>query len=46
MRKIVIVGSAKFHKEAQEIKEKLEKGEYVVMDYPKKIDDTIEQIVI
>lgn len=46
MRKIVIVGSAKFHKEAQEIKEKLEKREYVVMDYPKKIDDTIEQIVI
>lgn len=43
MRKIVIVGLAKFHKEAQEIKEELEKREYVVMDYPKKIDDTIEQ---
>lgn len=43
MRKIVIVGSAKFHKEAQEIKEELEKREYVVIDYPKKIDDTIEQ---
>lgn len=43
MRKIVIVGSAKFHKEAQDIKEELEKREYVVIDYPKKIDDTIEQ---
>lgn len=36
MRKIVIVGSAKFHKEAQDIKEELEKKEYVVIDYPKK----------
>lgn len=43
MRKIVIVGSAKFHKEAQDIKEELEKREYVVIDYPKKIDDTIEE---
>lgn len=43
MRKIVIVDSARFHKEAQDIKEELEKREYVVIDYPKKIDDTIEQ---
>lgn len=43
MRKIVIVGSAKFYKEAQDIKEELEKREYVVIDYPKKIDNTIEQ---
>ena len=42
MRKIVIVGSAKFYKEAQEIKEELEKREYEVIDYPKKINDTIE----
>lgn len=42
MRKIVIAGSAKFYKEVQKIKEALEKREYEVIDYPKKINDTIE----
>ena len=37
-RKIVIAGSALFYKEAQELKDELEKKKYIVLDYPKKID--------
>ena len=37
-RKIVIAGSAFFYKEAQELKDELEKKKYIVLDYPKKID--------
>ena len=37
-RKIVIAGSASFYKEAQELKDELEKKKYIVLDYPKKID--------
>ena len=42
MRKIVIACSAKFYKEAQELKEELEKQKYDVIDYPEKINDTID----
>ena len=42
MRKIIIVGSAKFYKEAQEIKKELENKDYYVIDYPKKINDNVE----
>ena len=42
MRKIIIAGSAKFYKEAKELKKELEKERYEVIDYPKKIDNTIE----
>ena len=38
MRKIVIAGSAKFYKEALELKEKLESMDYEVIDYPKNIN--------
>lgn len=42
MRKIIIAGSSKFYKEALEMKKQLEKMGYEVIDYPKKIDETIE----
>ena len=42
MRKIIIASSAFFYKEAIEIKEELEKSDYEVIDYPKKINDNIE----
>lgn len=42
MRKIVIAGSAKFYKEALELKKELENKNYNVIDYPKKINDDIE----
>ena len=42
VRKIIIAGSAKFYKEAKEIKEELKKERYEVIDYPKKINDDIE----
>lgn len=42
MRKIIIAGSAKFYKEAQEIKKELENKDYYVIDYPKKINDNVE----
>lgn len=42
MRKIVISGSAKFYKEALELKKELENKNYNVIDYPKNIDVTIE----
>ncbi len=42
MRKIIIAGSAFFYKEAQEIKKELEDKNYIVVDYPKKINDDIE----
>ncbi len=42
MRRIIIAGSAFFYKEAIEIKEELEKSDYEVIDYPKKINDNIE----
>ena len=41
MRKIIIVGSAFFYKEAIEIKNELESKDYYVIDYPKKINDDI-----
>lgn len=42
MRKIIIAGSSKFYKEALEMKQELEKISYEVIDYPKRIDVTIE----
>ena len=42
MRKIIIAGSATFYKEAYEMKKELEKKNYFVIDYPKKIDESIE----
>ena len=42
MRKIIIAGSAFFYKEALEIKNELEKRNYDVIDYPKKINDDVE----
>lgn len=42
MRKIIIAGSSKFYKEAEKLKTKLEKKGYEVLNYPKKIDETIE----
>ena len=42
MRKIIIAGSATFYKEAFDMKKKLENKNYDVIDYPKKIDDSIE----
>lgn len=42
MRKIIIASCAFFYKEALEIKEELEKNNYEVVDYPKKINDSIE----
>ena len=39
MRKIIIAGSATFYKEAYEMKKELEKKNYFVIDYPKKIDE-------
>lgn len=43
MRKIVIAGSAKFYKEALELKEKLENKDYNVIDYPRNINVNIEE---
>ena len=40
MRKIVIAGSAKFYKEALELKKELENKKYNVIDYPRKINDS------
>lgn len=42
MRKIIIAGSATFYKEAFNMKKELESKNYVVIDYPKKIDESIE----
>ena len=42
MRKIIIAGSATFYKEAFDMKKELENKNYDVIDYPKKIDDSIE----
>ena len=42
MKKIIIAGSAAFYKEAQEIKQELENKNYIVIDYPKKINANIE----
>ena len=42
MRKIIIASSAFFYKEAIELKLELEKSDYEVIDYPKKINDNIE----
>ncbi|MBR3674218.1 MAG: hypothetical protein IKN65_08120 [Clostridia bacterium] len=38
MRKIIIASSAKFYKEALELKEELEKKDYSVIDYVKNIN--------
>ena len=43
MRKIVIASSAKFYKEALELKKELEKNDYSVIDYPKNINVNIEE---
>ena len=43
MRKIVIAGSAKFYKEALELKKELENMNYNVIDYPRNIDANIEE---
>ena len=43
MRKIVIAGSAKFYKEALELKKELENKDYNVIDYPKSINVNIEE---
>lgn len=43
MRKIVIAGSAKFYKEAIELKEKLENEGYNVIDYTKNINVNLEE---
>ena len=42
MRKIIIAGSATFYKEALSLKEELEAKNYIVIDYPKKINNDIE----
>ena len=42
MRRIIIVGSATFYKEALRIKNELENKNYIVLDFPKKINDDIE----
>ena len=42
MRKIIIAGSATFYKEELSLKEELETKNYIVIDYPKKINDDIE----
>ena len=42
MRKIIIAGSATFYKEVLSLKEELETKNYIVIDYPKKINDDIE----
>ena len=42
MRKIIIAGSAKFYKEALQLKEELESKNYIVIDYPKKIRDDVQ----
>jgi len=42
MRKIIIAGSAFFYKEALNIKNELENNNYIVIDYPKKINDSNE----
>lgn len=42
MKKIIIAGSAKFYKEVLEYKQKLEENNYIVLNYPKKIDVTNE----
>ena len=43
MRKIVIAGSAKFYKEALELKKELENKDYKVIDFPKNINVNIEE---
>ena len=43
MRKIVIAGSAKFYKEALELKKELENKDYNVIDYFKNINVNIEE---
>ena len=42
MRKIIIAGSAKFYNEVIEYKQEIEKNNYMVINYPKKIDVTNE----
>lgn len=43
MRKIIIASSAKFYKEAFELKSKLENRGYEVIDYPRNINDNIQE---
>ena len=42
MRKIIIAGSAKFYKEAQELKQELEVKNYSVIDFPKRVNHSDE----
>ena len=43
MKTIIIAGSAKFYKEALELKKELENNDYNVIDYPKNINVNIEE---
>ena len=43
MRKIIIASSAKFYKEALELKSELENRGYEVIDYPRNINDSIQE---
>lgn len=43
MKKIIIAGSAKFYKEALELKKELENMNYNVIDYPRNINANIEE---
>ena len=43
MKSIVIAGSAFFYKEALELKKELEDNGYTVLNYPKKIDNSIKE---
>ena len=43
MRKIIIASSAKFYKEALELKSELENRGYEVIDYPRNINDSVQE---
>ena len=43
MRKIIIASSAKFYKEAFELKGELENRGYEVIDYPRSINDSVQE---
>ena len=43
MRKIIIASSAKFYKEAFELKGELETRGYEVIDYPRSINDSVQE---
>ena len=43
MRNIIIASSAKFYKEAFELKGELETRGYEVIDYPRNINDSVQE---